>query len=410
MTSRKFHDGRHDGLQPLESLDLDRVASFPDLLRAMSRTAFSGRSLGEAFEVLLAMVEDADCKVVMTLSGAMTIAKMGKVISKMIDTGMVQAIVSTGALMAHGLSEAIGMVHYRHDPRMSDEELFDKGYNRVYDTLEMEANLNYVEEFSRRALDALGDQLLSSEIVCRALGRVLAEDTQGSGVLRSAFEKGVPVYVPAFTDSELGLDVSTWAMKRAQAAGEAREPMDLLSALPRYNPYLDLNSFARFALGAKRLGIFTIGGGVPRNWAQEVGPYIDITNHRLGTELRPPRYQYAVRICPEPTHWGGLSGCTYSEGVSWGKFVPESEGGRFAEVYADATTVWPLLVKAVLDERAKVRARDTAAADAAPRPRPVAVAHGRLEEPRGPQAAPIGAVASRTASGRPRKVKAKPRP
>src|SRR6266536_2751017 len=270
--SRKFHDGRHDGLVALESLDLDRVTSFADLLRGMSRTAFSGRSLGEAFAVMLAMVEDEDCKVVLTISGAMTIAKMGKVISKMIEAGMVQAVVSTGALMAHGLSEAVGRVHYRHDPRMSDEELFEKGYNRVYDTLEMEANLNYVEEFSRRALDTLGDQVLSSEIVCRALGKVLSEDERGSGVLRSAYEKGVPVYVPAFT------------------------------AIPQYNPYLDLNRFARFALGAKRLGIFTIGGGVPRNWAQEVGPYIDIMDHRLGIDLRPPRYRYAVRVCPEPTH------------------------------------------------------------------------------------------------------------
>ncbi len=169
---REFHDGRHDGLTPLESLDLDRVTSFSGLLRAMSKTAFSGRSLGEALEVLLAMVRDPDCKVVLTLSGAMTIAKMGKVIAKMIDAGMVQAVVSTGALMAHGLSEAVGMVHYRHDPRVSDEELFDKGYNRVYDTLEMEANLNYVEEFSSLALDRLGhERELSSEIICRALGR-----------------------------------------------------------------------------------------------------------------------------------------------------------------------------------------------------------------------------------------------
>ena len=89
---------------------------------------------------------------------------------------------------------------------------------------------------------------------------------------------------------------------------------------------------------------------MPRNWAQEVGPYIDITNNRLGVTLTPPRYRYAVRICPEPTHWGGLSGCTYSEGVSWGKFVPETAGGRFAEVYADATTVWPLLIKGALEE------------------------------------------------------------
>jgi len=344
---REFHDGRHDGLVPLESLDLDRVQSFPDLLRAMGKTAFSGRALGEAFDVVLAMARDADCSVVLTLSGAMTIAKMGRVITKMVDAGLVHAIVSTGALMAHGLSEAVGLVHYRHDPRVSDEELFEKGYNRVYDTLEMEANLNYVEEFSSRAFDALSGEL-SSEIICRALGKLLSEDAQGKGVLRSAYEKGVPVYVPAFTDSELGLDLATWSMKQARAAGKSGPAV--LETLPTYNPYLDLNSFARFALNAKRLGIFTIGGGVPRNWAQEVGPYIDIMNHRLDLDLKPPRYHYAVRICPEPTHWGGLSGCTYSEGVSWGKFVPEAEGGRFAEVYADATTVWPLLIKGVLDE------------------------------------------------------------
>jgi deoxyhypusine synthase len=353
MQKREFHDGSSDGLRPLESLDLDKVRSFSDLLKGMAKTAFSGRSLGEALDVLVAMVRDPDCKVVLTLSGAMTIAKMGKVIAKMIDEGMVQAVVSTGALMAHGLSEAIGMVHYRHDPRFSDEQLFEKGYNRVYDTLEMEANLNYVEEFSSKALSALaGESELSSEIVCRTLGKVLAEDPRGAGVLRSAYVKGVPVYVPAFTDSELGLDVSTWAMKRAQAAG-TKDPMALFDALPRFNPFRDLNSFARFALGAKRLGIFTIGGGVPRNWAQEVGPYIDIIDHRLKVDLKPPRYLYAVRICPEPVHWGGLSGCTYSEGVSWGKFVPPEEGGRFAEVFADATTVWPLLVKAALEELGK---------------------------------------------------------
>ncbi|HET7747585.1 MAG TPA: deoxyhypusine synthase family protein [Vicinamibacteria bacterium] len=399
MAHREFHDGRADGLVALESLDLDRVTSFAGLLRAMSRTAFSGRSLGEALDVMVAMVKDPQCKVVMTLSGAMTIAKMGKVIAKMIDTGMVHAIVSTGALMAHGLSEAVGLVHYRHDPRMSDEELFDKGYNRVYDTLEMESNLNYVEEFTRRALDGLQDvETLSSELICRELGRVLSQDRQGAGVLKSAYDKGVPVYVPAFTDSELGLDLSTWSMRRQ--AGK-RRGADVFDVVPRYNPYLDLTSYARFALSAKRLGIFTIGGGVPRNWAQEVGPYIDITNHRLGLDLEPPRFRYAVRICPEPTHWGGLSGCTYSEGVSWGKFVPESEGGRFAEVYADATTVWPLLIKGVLEE---------IGTGGAPRPpAPGAVAHGRLAEPRGPHAGKGAPRASR-GPGRKRRIRSKPRP
>jgi deoxyhypusine synthase len=124
--------------------------------------------------------------------------------------------------------------------------------------------------------------------------------------------------------------------------------------VPNYNPFLDLLSYARFVSGKKRLGIFTIGGGVPRNWAQQVAPFYDISSHRLGVELAAPRFRYGVRICPEPVHWGGLSGCTYSEGVSWGKFVPKSEGGRYAEVYSDATVAWPLLVRGALERLGKL--------------------------------------------------------
>jgi len=299
----------------------------------------------------LEMALDRDCKVVLTLSGAMTIAKMGKVIAKMIDSGLVQAVVSTGALIAHGLTEAMGLVHYRHDPRLSDRELFQKGYNRVYDTVELETSLNTLEEFSSRAMLSLPPGTLCSEVICRNLGRLLSKDGDG-GVLGSAYRNDVPIYIPAFTDSELGLDLATWHMRNI--AGSDRQDVEAaLGHVPDYNPYLDLASFARFALRASRLGIFTIGGGVPRNWAQEVGPYVDIVNLRLGLNVVPPRYRYAVRLCPEPAHWGGLSGCTYSEGVSWGKFIPEDEGGRFAEVYADATTVWPLLLKATLEELQK---------------------------------------------------------
>ena len=166
MYAREFRDGAKDGLEALEPLDPDKIISFSDLLEAMGKTAFGGRHVGKAFDVLWTMIEDPDCQVVMTLSGAMTIAKMGKIITKMIDEGMVQCIVSTGALMAHGLSESVGKTHYRHDPSMSDEELFRKGYNRVYDTLEMEANLNYVEHVVAHTLKRLNhDQPLSSEVL-----------------------------------------------------------------------------------------------------------------------------------------------------------------------------------------------------------------------------------------------------
>jgi deoxyhypusine synthase len=355
MTHREFHDGRADGLEPLESLDLAKVTSFADLVRAMSRTAFGGRNLGQALDVLLAMVQDKGCRVVLTVSGAMTVAKQGRIICDMIDRGVVQTVIATGALIAHGLTESIGLTHYRSDPTQDDRALFHKGYNRIYDTLEMESNLNEVEQLVRSVLREVAppDGVWSSHRLCLELGRRLEELDEGPGILRSAYRQGVQVFIPAFTDSEVGLDVATWAMK--SALGET-DPSRLtadeaFSAAPPFNPFLDLLEYARLAAHSERLGIFTIGGGVPRNWAQQVAPFFDIVNHRVGTQLHPPRFRYGVRICPEPIHWGGLSGCTYSEGVSWGKFVPPAEGGRFAEVFADATLVWPLLMKALFEEQ-----------------------------------------------------------
>ncbi|MEM7245976.1 MAG: deoxyhypusine synthase family protein [Acidobacteriota bacterium] len=346
---RTLHDGRDDGFTPLKPLDPAETESCDALLEAMASTAFAGRGLGEAASIVHDMTVDEDCRVVLTVSGAMTVAKMGLVMVRMIERGMVDAIVSTGALMAHGLTEAIGAVHYRRPEGVSDEELFAKGYNRVYDTLEMESNLNDVERVVHAALESLPKgETFSSEQLCRAIGKVLSERDEGPGVLRAAYEHDVPVYVPAFTDSEIGLDVATWAVRAGPEAGDGDE-LDPFARTPAFNPFGDLVSFCQWARAAPRLGIFTIGGGVPRNWSQQVGPYVDLLNHRLGLSLGSPRYRYAVRICPEPVHWGGLSGCTYSEGVSWGKFVPPAEGGRFAEVHADATLAWPLLVRGVIE-------------------------------------------------------------
>ena len=364
MKPRTFHDGESDGLEALEALDPETIHSFSDLLSAMKKTAFGGRRLGDAFEILSKMIEDPDCAVILTLSGAMTIAKMGKIICSMIDRNMVQAVVSTGALIAHGLSEAVGKTHYKYHPSMTDTELYEKGYNRVYDTLEMETNLNHVERVVSQTLKRLTpDTPISSEILTREIGKTLHDHYDGPGILKSAYEQDVPVYIPAFTDSEMGLDVSIWAMKERRQTQSTplsddlsdQEAWSLLQqSRPAFNPFLDLNSYTEKLLSAKRLGIFTIGGGVPRNWAQQTPPYIEILNLRLGTHISPPRYQYGVRICPEPDYWGGLSGCTYEEGVSWGKFVPRKEGGMFAEVLSDATVVWPLLMMGLL-ERARGR-------------------------------------------------------
>lgn len=358
MVREDLHDGREDGLEPLESLDVRAASGFADMLERMSKTAFGGRSLGEAYHVLKAMAEDPDCTVVLTVSGAMTVAKMGRVICEMLESGLADIVVCTGAVMAHGLSESIGNVHYKQNPRISDKQLYEWGYNRVHDTLEMEANLCETELVVHSVLATLDRSrpTCSSEIN-RELGLYLSEQGQMPSVLGCAYMRGVPVYVPAFTDSELGLDVATFCLDGACGSGAA--PHDLLAHVPSFNPYLDLHDYTRRALDAERLGIVTIGGGVPRNWAQQVGPFVEITNMRVGTDYAVPRFQYGVRICPEPVHWGGLSGCTYSEGVSWGKFVAPEEGGRFAEVHCDATIAWPILVRAVLESRDGNGGQDT---------------------------------------------------
>ena len=336
----RYGRGHEDGLEPLAPLDPGAATSVDALVRAMSRTAFGGRRLGEAADVLEAMVRDSHCYRVLTISGAMTIAKQGLLVCEMIDRGWVHAIVTTGALMTHGLSEGAGMLHFKHRPEMRDEELYAKGYNRVYDTIELEQNLDDAERILQQALGELPDDTtLCSRLVCERLGRWLEKHVEGRAILSSASRRGVPVYVPAFTDSELGLDVAIFNQARA-ARGERPLP---------FNPYLDLEDFTARVRAHETLGIFTIGGGVPRNWAQQVGPYLEIQRVRLNRPEPLRRYKYAVRICPEPDHWGGLSGCSYDEGVSWGKFLPRSEGGRQAEVYADATIAWPMVVRAVIE-------------------------------------------------------------
>jgi deoxyhypusine synthase len=336
---RKLHDPVSDKLVPLAPLDLTKIRSVDDLVRSMGNTAFTGRQVGEGADVLEAMARDKECFIVMTLAGAMTVAKQGLIITELIDRGIVNAVISTGALMAHGLVEAAGRSHFKYDPRMDDLELYEAGYNRVYDTLEPETNLDFVETIVARILkDWDANEVICSYKLNREIGRFLSKDVKDRGILKSAFEKNVPVFVPAFSDSEIGLDFALHNRWRR------KNNIPVL----HWDPFEDLEYYAETLLKQNRLGIFTIGGGVPRNWAQQFGPFIELRHRRGGEDLPLKRFHYGVRICPEPVNWGGLSGCTYSEAISWGKFVPPEEGGQFAEVLLDATVGLPLIAGAVL--------------------------------------------------------------
>ena len=340
VTGRVLHDPVKDRLKPIFPIDLSKCRTVDSLVRGMGQTAFTGRQIGDAADVLEAMARDHECFAVMTLSGALTVGKMGLVFCDLVDSGIVKAIVSTGALMAHGLVEATGLSHFRYDAKMDDRELFHAGYNRVYDSLEPEVNLDHVEHVMDRILDAWDP----SEIVCswklnRRIGEYLLERTPGRGILKSARAHGVPVFVPAFTDSELGIDFALQQCARHK----------LKRPLLRYDPFEDFEHFAETMLAPKRMGILTIGGGVPRNWTQQFGVFAELLARRGYEKVPLKRYHYGVRICPEPVYWGGLSGSTYREAVSWGKFVPEEEGGQFAEVFDDATVALPLVAGAVLE-------------------------------------------------------------
>ena len=240
--------------------------------------------------------------------------------------------------MAHGLVSSIGLKHYKYNPAYDDTALARRKLNSVTDTLEPETNLDTVEEVLGEVIDKLdGSRPISPTVLNKLIGKHLAEHYPNErGILKSAYLRGVPVFVPAFVDSELGNDLYIHNVKRKRR-GKKPILMDLES---------DSKELIKLVTEAKRFGIFTVGGGVPRNNVQNVAPLIEIVNERLGTNLPPRRFTYGIRICPDRPHFGHLSGCTYSENESWRK---AAKNGVYAEIQADATQVWPFLVKHILE-------------------------------------------------------------
>jgi deoxyhypusine synthase len=322
----------------LEEWINDKRTPVASLISDLAAYGGVASQVAKAAKALQAMIRDKQCLRFLTISGAMTVGKMDLIICDMIESGMVHAISSTGALMAHGLVSSIGLKHYKYNPAYDDTALARRKLNRVTDTLEPETNLDTVEEVIGKVIDQFdGARPISPVVLNRLIGKYLAENYPGErGILKSAYLCGVPVFVPAFVDSELGNDLYIHNLERKRR-GKKPILVDLEN---------DSRELVKRVTAAKRFGIFTIGGGVPRNNVQNVSPLIEIINERLGTHLPPRRFSYGIRICPDRPHFGHLSGCTYSENESWRK---AAKNGIYAEVQADATQVWPFLVKHILD-------------------------------------------------------------
>lgn len=337
------------GLVPVVPIDSQKITSVDEFMHHLGNTAFEGGNLGRSAETLLEMARSKDISMVLTVAGAMIPAGMGLLVCDMIDQGWVQELVITGAQVAHGLVESAGRTHWRMTKHIPDEVLQDLKINRINDVAEPEENLDYVEEIIKSVIEHIAQtsprKTFSSRLITHELGKYLHDNFPDRGMLKSAYEMGVPVFITPLSDSEVGLDFKINNDIRYQL-GKRRYDYDEFIDQTFYSELI-----TRQVERGNKLGIFTIGGGVPRNWAQQEGPYIELREQRLQAvipdykPIQAPMFQHAMRISAEPEGLGGLSGCPYSEGISWRKF---SKDAVTAEVHLDATVAWPLVVQAVL--------------------------------------------------------------
>jgi len=330
----------HHHLHPLKPLRVEECPSLGDLLDAMAETSFGGRQVGHAWSVLRWVAQQPRLPVILTISGAMTVAKMGALFGSLISRGIVKAVVTTGALVTHSLVEELGYPHYKAHPPVSDESLHADRLNRIYDTLEPEENLEALENRTRKVLSRLNQvEAYGSADLIHHLSAELLLKHPTKGLLGAAVRHDVPVFVPAFGDSELGM-----YMFRFRHLRGTDRPVG-----PTYDGLKDLEQYASWLVRQRELAILTVGGGAPRNWAQQMLPFLGSEDSwKVLSENGLPKIVAGVRICPDPESLGHLSGSTYSEGVTWGKF-PATRQNMFAEVHADATIVLPFLAKALFD-------------------------------------------------------------
>jgi deoxyhypusine synthase len=328
-------------LEALRPLNVDKCKGAGELLDAMLYSGFGGRELGRAWQILKRIAENPDWGVVLTVSGALTIAKMGQIFAALISRSIVDAVVTTGAVVTHSLVEELGMTHYKVPTNISDEELCKLALNRIYDSIEPEANLRKVEELVRKVFAGLttAESHASFELV-REISAKLLTGKNTQGWLAEAARRRVNVYVPALSDSELGL-----YLYRYDDVGRADQDKIVYDALR------DLKEYERWMCSHKQVAFISLGGGVPRNWCQQMLPYLRTQRERgeLSPTAKLPKIAAGVRICPDSVTLGHLSGCTYSEGVSWGKLDGAESQRNFVCVHCDATTVFPFLAKALID-------------------------------------------------------------
>ncbi len=312
---------------PVEHIDITRYNTVP-LVEAMREMAFSARDLARAADILDRMLGDADCGIILCLAGSMVSSGLKKVFVEMLRNNMVDAIVSTGAnIVDMDFFEALGFRHYIAEERLKagvdDEELRRLQIDRIYDTLIDEEELRICDDTVRIIADALAPRPYSSREFIAEMGAYLERVgcKTSDSIILEAHRKQAPIFCPAFSDCSAG-----FGLLAHQAALGDRPKVTIDSVK-------DFSELTQLKLKTGETGLFMLGGGVPKNFAQDIVVAADI----LGADV--PMHKYAIQVTVADVRDGALSGSTLKEAHSWGKVDTVFE----QMVYSEATLAVPLI-------------------------------------------------------------------
>ncbi|HEV2659607.1 MAG TPA: deoxyhypusine synthase [Ktedonobacteraceae bacterium] len=288
--------------------------------------AYNAARLNEAARLYVEKMLDPkeDVTVGLTMAGALTPAGLGGCLISLMENGFIDFIVSTGANLYHDMHHALAMSLHRGDFRLDDTKLQEEGVIRIYDILFEDKVLLDTDAFVRESLKSLPNQPISTSELHHHLGTQLLKlgVRPEYSVLAQAAAWNVPIYTSSPGDSSIGMNV-------------ARNALD--GSLLTLDPLADVNETTAIVHNATHNGVIILGGGSPKNFYLQTQPQLwEVLGINKGG------HDYFIQITADAPHWGGLSGATPSEAVSWGKIKPDQLHDT-AVIYGDSTIAFPLL-------------------------------------------------------------------
>jgi deoxyhypusine synthase len=311
--------------KPVATIEVSKK-KISTLLDEMAQTGFQGKKLGEVAKIWAEMAAQKDLTVFLGLTGSLSTTGQWKIIRWLIENRYVDVLVSTGANISEDILEALGYHYYQGTWLADDEELLRLKVDRFYDVYADEMQYRKLENTIYRFAATLDEgEVYSTREFLHKFGEFLSRRKIDS-IVAAAFRAKVPIYSPGLIDSGYGVALSL--LKRQKGK------------LIRLDQTKDMEELAQIAERTRRTGVVYLGGGVPKDTIQLS---TIIKSLAKGGEEETP-HEYAIQITEDSPQWGGLSGCTLEEAISWGKI---SSNAKKATLYADITLALPLVAHAL---------------------------------------------------------------